>query len=97
MPFQFTYIDRTLTIVEHERSKYVCPFFSKGVKNKFIKRSCPVHHKRAGQGGCTASMPLSIGARLRYLLDCQNQAYKEIYNQRSATERVNGQAGQSWY
>jgi hypothetical protein len=92
MPLQFTYLDRTLTIVEHERGKYVCPFFSKGVKNKFIKASCPVHHKRARKGGCTASMPLSIGARLRYLLDRQSQAYKEIYNQRSATERINSQA-----
>lgn len=92
MPLQFTYLDRTLTIVEHERGKYVCPFFSKGVKSKFIKASCPVHHKHARKGGCTASMPLSIGARLRYLLDRQSQAYKEIYNQRSATERINSQA-----
>jgi hypothetical protein len=92
MPLQFTYLDRTLTIIEHERGKYVCPFFSKGVKNKFIKHSCPVHHKRARKGGCTASMPLSIGARLRYSLDRQSQAYKEIYNQRSATERINSQA-----
>ncbi len=37
-------------------------------------------------------MPLSIGARLRYLLDRQSQAYKEVYNQRSATERIKIQA-----
>jgi hypothetical protein len=92
MPLQFTYLDRTLTLVEHERGKYVCPFFSKSVKNKFIKQSCPVHHKRARDGGCTASMPLSVGARLRYSLDRQSQTYKEIYNQRTATERINSQA-----
>jgi hypothetical protein len=92
MPILFTYTDRTTTIVEHERGKYVCPFFSKNVKNKFIKASCPVHYKRARKGGCTVSMPLSIGARLRYSLDRQSQAYKEIYNQRSATERINSQA-----
>jgi hypothetical protein len=92
MPLLFSYTDRTVTLVEHERGKYVCPFFSKGVKNKFIKASCPIHHKRARKGGCTAMMPLSIGARLRYSLDRQSQAYKEIYNQRSATERINSQA-----
>lgn len=92
MPLLFQYTDRTLTIIEHERGKYVCPFFSKGVKAKLIKQSCPVHHKRARKGGCTVSMPLSIGARLRYSLDRQSPIYKEIYNQRSATERINSQA-----
>lgn len=92
MPLLFTYTDHTVTIIEHERGKYVCPFFSKNVKNKFIKQSCPIHHKHARQGGCTVSMPTSIGARLRYSLDRQSQIYKDIYNQRSATERINSQA-----
>lgn len=92
MPLLFTYTDRTVTIVEHERGKYVCPFFSKGVKNKFVKQNCPIHHKNARKGGCTATMPTSIGARLRYSLDRHSQAYKEIYKQRSATERINSQA-----
>lgn len=92
MPLLFTYTDRTVTIVEHERGKYVCPFFSKQVKSKFIKQSCPIHHKRARNGGCTVTMPTSIGARLRYSLDRQCQTYKDIYAQRSATERINSQA-----
>ena len=92
MPLLFTYTDRTVTIVEHERGKYVCPFFSKNVKNKFIKQACPIHHKRARKGGCTVTMPTSIGARLRYSLDRQSQAYKDVYAQRSATERINSQA-----
>jgi hypothetical protein len=92
MPLLFTYTDRTVTIVEHKRGKYVCPFFSKNIKNNFIKQSCPIHHKHARKGGCTVSMPTSIGARLRYSLDRQSQIYKDIYNQRSATERINSQA-----
>ncbi len=92
MPLLFTYTDRTVTLIEHERGKYVCPFFSKNVKHKFIKQSCPIHHKRARKGGCTVTMPISIGARLRYSLDRQSQTYKEIYAQRSATERINSQA-----
>lgn len=92
MPLLFTYTDRTVTIIEHERGKYVCPFFSKNVKNTFIKQSCPIRHTHARKGGCTATMPTSVGARLRYSLDRQSQTYKEIYNQRSATERINSQA-----
>lgn len=92
MPLLFTYTDRTLTIIEHQRGKYVCPFFSKNATNKFIKQSCPVHHKRARKGGCTVTMPTSIGARLRYSLDRHSPIYKEIYSQRSATERINSQA-----
>ncbi len=92
MPLLFTYTDRTVTIVEHERGKYVCPFFSKGVKGKFIQERCPIRHKQARKGGYTAAMPTSVGARLRYSLDRQGQAYKEIYNQRSAAERINSQA-----
>lgn len=92
MPLLFTYTDRTVTLIEHERGKYVCPFFSKNVKNKFIKQSCPIHHKRARKSGCTVTIPTSIGARLRYSLDRQSQTYKEIYAQRSATERINSQA-----
>lgn len=92
MPLLFTYTDRTVTLIEHERGKYVCPFFSKNVTNKFIKQSCPVHHQRARKGGCTVSMPTSIGARLRYSLNRQSPIYKEVYNQRSATERINSQA-----
>ncbi len=41
---------------------------------------------------CTAAMPTSIGARLRYTLDRESQAYKDIYKQRTAVERINSQA-----
>ena len=92
MPLLFAYTDRTVTLIEHERGKYVCPFFSKNIQYKWIKQSCPIHHPRAGHGGCSVSMPLSIGARLRYSLDRQSQAYKDVYKQRSATERINSQA-----
>jgi len=37
-------------------------------------------------------MATSIGARLRYEIDRQSQAYKQVYRQRTATERVNSQA-----
>jgi hypothetical protein len=88
MPLKFTYTDRTTCILEHQRGKYVCPL-------RFPEPSpdpCPVNHKQWPKGGCTAAMPLSIGARLRYTLDRDSQAYKAIYRQRTAVERINSQA-----
>ena len=49
-------------------------------------------HKTWAKGGCTAQMPTSIGARLRYTLDRNSETYKQIYNQRTAGERINSQA-----
>ena len=37
-------------------------------------------------------MPTSIGARLRYTLDRDSETYKQLYNQRTAVERINSQA-----
>ena len=88
MPLKFTYTDRTTCIIEHERGKYVCPFkFSTATK-----RTCPIRHPNWKRKGCTAMMPTSIGARLRYTLDRDSDLYKQIYRQRSATERINSQA-----
>ncbi len=88
MPLRFTYTDRTTCIVEHERGKYVCPL-------KFqpdARRTCPVHHPNWKKQGCTAMMPISIGARLRHTLDRDSELYKQVYRQRTAVERINSQA-----
>jgi hypothetical protein len=88
MPLKFAYTDRTVCIVEHQRGKYVCPL-------RFPQRSakaCPVKHKNWPKGGCSVAMPLSIGARLRYTLDRDSEAYKQVYRQRTAVERINSQA-----
>jgi hypothetical protein len=37
-------------------------------------------------------MATGIGARLRYRLDRHSEAYKQVYKQRTANERVNSQA-----
>ena len=56
------------------------------------RRSLPRRPQTWAKGGCTATMPTSIGARLRYQLDRDSQAYKDVYKQRTATERINSQA-----
>ena len=91
MPVKFTYIDRTSALIEHERAKYVCPL---RVADAPADTVCPVNHKRWPKGGCTAMMPTSIGARIRYQLDRHSDAYRYAYRQRTATERINSQAVQ---
>ena len=88
MPLKFGYRDSTISIIEHARGKYVCPL----VYPEPTGETCPIQHKNWAKKGCTAAMPTSIGARLRYSLDRESQAYKDIYKQRTAVERINSQA-----
>jgi len=88
MPLKFTYTDRTTCIVEHERGKYVCPLKAAPA----TRRGCPIHHANWKGPGCTAMMPIGIGARLRHTLDRDSELYKQIYRQRTAVERINAQA-----
>lgn len=88
MPLQFAFTDRTSCLVAHERGKYVCPL----VFPKRTRRTCPIQHPRWKKGGCTAMMPTSVGARLRYTVDRESDEYKQLYDQRTAVERINAQA-----
>ena len=88
MPLKFTFTDRTNNIIAHERGKYVCPLLFPTQR----ARTCPIHHPHWKKGGCTALMPTSIGARLRYTLDRESDEYKALYKQRTAVERINSQA-----
>ncbi len=88
MPLQFTYTDRTSCLIEHERGKYVCPLHFPHLNG----RKCPTRHPNWKTGGCTAMMPTSIGARLRYTLDRESDSYRSLYRQRTAVERINSQA-----
>jgi len=88
MPLLFSFTDRTTCLVEHERGKYGCPLRYPQPTDK----PCPVNHKNAAKKGCTAMMPTSAGARLRYTLDRDSELYKQTYRQRTAVERINSQA-----
>jgi hypothetical protein len=88
MALRFTFTDHTSCLVEHERGKYVCPLRFP----QHVSKTCPAHHKNWKGGGCTAMMPTSIGARLRYTLDRESDDYQQLYRQRSADERINSQA-----
>ena len=88
MPLKFTFTDRTSTLVEHERGKYVCPLLFPTQNAD----TCPISHDNWPKGGCTAMMPTAEGARLRYQLDRESAEYKAVYKQRTADERINSQA-----
>ncbi len=87
MPLRSTFWAKT-SLVPHEKGRYVCPLTMSDVEN----RPCPISHARWEKGGCTTTIPTSRGARLRYTLDRDGDAYKHVYKQRTATERINSQA-----
>jgi hypothetical protein len=87
MPLKYTFWSKT-TLVHHERGRHVCPLLFP----EEIGASCPIDHKQWPKGGCTTTIPTSIGARIRYQLDRDSEAYKRVYKQRTATERINSQA-----
>lgn len=87
MPLKSTFRCKT-TLVEHERGRYGCPL----LLPEPSAQACPIKHKQWPKGGCLSTMPTSIGARLRYLLDRNSADYKTLYTQRTASERINAQA-----
>jgi hypothetical protein len=86
MPLKSTFMRKSHCLVPHECGRYVCPLTNAGAQ------SCPVDHAKWAQGGCSTTLPLSPGARARHELDRDSQAYKQIYKERTATERINSQA-----
>lgn len=86
MPLRYTFWSKT-SLVHHEKGRYFCPLLFPEPTGE----SCPVQHKNWPKG-CTTTMATSIGARIRYQLDRESQIYKDVYKQRTATERVNSQA-----
>ena len=86
MPLKLTYICRT-TRIEHERGRYACPL----VFPEPTGEACPIQHEKWPKG-CITTMATSVGARLRYQIDRDSDIYKAVYNQRTATERINSLA-----
>jgi hypothetical protein len=87
MPLKQTFISKT-SLVEHERGRHACPLLFPEPTDE----ACPIDHKNWAKKGCITTIATSIGARIRYQLDRDSDAYKTIYKQRTATERINSQA-----
>lgn len=103
MPLKSTFIKRSNCLIPHQCGRYACPlrFQMQGKKGQDqdanqdnpASLACPVDHANwQKKDGCITTLPTSIGARLRHQLDRESDEYKQLYNQRSATERINGLA-----
>jgi hypothetical protein len=87
MALKSTFLNRS-GLVEHYCQRYVCPLRYP----QSTGQTCPTNHAKWAKGGCGSTLAASIGARLRYQIDREGEAYKEVYKQRTATERINSQA-----
>jgi len=87
MTLKYTFLCKT-TLIPHERGRYVCPLWHPAATGE----CCPIQHKNWQKGGCISTIATSPGARLRYQLDRDSDDYKQVYRQRTATERINSQA-----
>jgi hypothetical protein len=87
MPLKLTYWCKT-TLVEHEMGRYACPLHFPQPTGQ----PCPWGDPHGDKGGCVTCLATSIGARIRYQLDRDSDAYALVYKQRTATERINSQA-----
>ena len=75
-------------LVPHHQIRYGCPL----LLPQPTGQSCPIVHKKWSKGGCVTTLVDSPGARIRHQLDRDSSAYKQVYNQRSAVERINARA-----
>ena len=87
MPLKHAYMSRT-DRVPHQKGRYACPLLYPEPTGK----ACPIDDSHWDKGGCTTTLATGIGARLRHQIDREGTLYKEIYKQRTATERINSQA-----
>lgn len=88
MPLKATYWDRTTAIIEYERGQYSCPLLFHTPTGEV----CPISDEHWLSGGCMTTISTSPGARIRHQLPRNSDAYKQVYKQRTATERINSLA-----
>jgi hypothetical protein len=88
MPLRSTFMKKSHCLFPHRCGRYACPL----LYPEATGQPCPINHKNWPKGGCVTTLPLSPGTRARHELDRSSQAYKDVYRQRTATERINSQA-----
>lgn len=88
MPRKSTFQKKSNCLVPHECARYACPLLFP----EQTAEACPINHAQWPKGGCTTTLPTSPGNRVRHELDRKSDDYKQLYKQRSATERINALA-----
>src|SRR6185295_17815285 len=84
MTLQFTY-QHNSDLVPHERGKYRCPLLFPNVTGE----GCPTKDAHFSKGGCTSTIAMSEGARIRHQLDRESEQYKRLFALRTMVERIN--------
>jgi hypothetical protein len=87
MPFKSNHMNYR-GLIPQRQARYACPLCLPHPADQ----PCPIDHKHWPNGGCLTTMGISTGARIRYLLNRNHPDFKWLYNQRTATERINSQA-----
>lgn len=88
MPRKGSFQKKSHCLVPHECARYACPL-------RFPEQTadaCPIDHAQWPKGGCTTTLPTSPGNQIRHELDRDGDAYKQLFKQRTATERINALA-----
>jgi hypothetical protein len=88
MPRRLLYWDRTNMLSPEQREQCVCPLLYPAATGE----PCPIGDAHFAKGGCVTTIAASIGARIRWQLDRESEAYTTVFNQRTVCERVNSQA-----
>jgi hypothetical protein len=88
MPLRNTFQKASHCLVPHEVGRHGCPHLYPTPTGE----RCPIDHPNWDKEGCITTLATSIGARIRHQVDREGVAYQQLYNQRSATERINSQA-----
>ena len=92
MPLKGKVFKKSHCLVPHEVGRYACPLLHPTATGL----ACPIAHKnwqRTGSDpGCITTLPTSVGNRARHELDRQSPAFQQLYDQRTAVERINSQA-----
>jgi len=83
MALRYTFTSRS-GLREHQAQRYACPL----TFPQATGRPCPKNRPF----NCTATLAAGEGSRLRYSLDRSSEDFKQVYRQRSATERIFSQA-----
>jgi len=83
MALRYTFTSRS-GLREHQAQRYACPL----TFPQATARPCPKNQPF----NCTATLAAGEGSRLRYSLDRSSEDFKQVYRQRSATERIFSQA-----
>jgi hypothetical protein len=87
MPQLFVYQHRG-GLVPHQREKCGCPLLHPQVTGE----ACPIGDVHFAKGGCTTTIAVGAGSRIRHQLEREGEAYKKVYATRTMVERINSQA-----